>query len=406
MKIAIIGLALTPITGGVETHTWELSKHLAKKGHDVHLFGIHNYKGRVYPKEELISNVNIHRISKPLQVGRYNFWEWAEIQIARKLINLDKVMEFDLYHAHSVFPPGLSAYLASMKSGKPYLITSHGIEIMLWSKFFLYQKWRQLFIKRIFSKSSAVIGVSKELQHLSIKYGANEDKTYSLPNATNLDQFTPQPINKTLRERLGYSPDDIIVLSLRRLVPKNGVRYLVECGRYLYPKHSNIKFLICGNGPELESIKFKAKELNIEQYYNFRGSINNEIIDNYINSSDMAVFPSLAEATSIACLECMASGKPVITSNVGGLPEIIENNKTGIQVDFIETKSSFVDYGLPENVIKQLSNAIAYLAENPSERNRLGNEAHKQVKLKYTWTTYIKKIESIYNSIINNQSKS
>ncbi len=400
MKIGLIGLALPPIMGGVETYNWELARHLRKRGHEVYLFGIKNYKGEINPEYEYVDGIHIYRVSKAINILNYRFWEFAQVQIASKIIKLHKEGAFDLLHAQAVFPPGLAAYLASKIVNIPYLITSHGIEIMLWSKNRIYQKWRKLIIKIIFRKASRIIAVSNELRDLSIDNGANPNNVVSYSNATDFESFYPEIDGNSLREELGFKPNEIVILSLRRLVPKNGVQYLVDIAKIVLQNNINIRFLICGDGPLFESMTKRVIDLNLENMFKMVGSIPNSKIPKYIAASNIAVFPSLAEATSIACLECMAQGKPVITSNVGGLPEIVEHGKNGLLVDFIRTNSSFIDYGLSFDIINNFAQQILFLSENTELQNEFGVYASKYVRENHTWDKYMDKITVLYNIVL------
>lgn len=396
MQIGIIGLALPPIIGGVETHIEELAKHLVKLGHEVHLFGVRNYKGRINPRFEERDGVKIHRVSGAIKIGRFRFWEFAQWKISREIQKVHQKTPFDLIHTHCVFPTGLAGFWFKNRFNVPYVITSHGIEIMLWSKNPIYNKWRLYNTKRIFKKASKIIAVSEELQRLSIKYGAPLERTITLSNVIDISNFHPGINGGKLREELGYDNEDTVILSLRRLVPKNGVQYLVEVGKYIFPQNRHIKFLIIGEGPLKDNMNSQIKDLGIQNQYLFLGSIDNRLVSHYIAASDIAVFPSLAEATSIACLECMAMGKPVITSNVGGLPEIVSDGLNGLLVDFINTDSSFVDHGLPVPVIKNLSQAILELAANKALQKKLAKNGVRIVRERYNWNKYMNDIETIY----------
>lgn len=138
--------------------------------------------------------------------------------------------------------------------------------------------------------------------------------------------------------------------------------------------------------------------MGIKDKFIFAGSVDQKDVPSYIAASDFAVFPSLAEATSIAALEVMACGKPVISSSVGGLPEIIENGKNGLLVDFDTKESLYHDYGLSEASLKNLENAIVKLAGSEKLRKEMGGNAGKIVKNKFSWDSYSEKVVSIYNS--------
>jgi len=401
MKIALTGLAQIPIMGGVEIHSWELARNLAAVGHEVHLYGVRNYKGIVNPAEEEREGVRIHRLSGSLNLGRYRFWEFAQRRIARAIAASHAQQPFDLLHGHSVYPPGYSVFLAARMTGVPYIITSHGIEIMLWSRNPLYQRYRLYNTRRIFRSAARVIAVSQELKQLSQQCGAHPERTVVFANATNVDRFQPDLDGSTLRRQLSYRDDDVVVISVRRLAPKNGVQYLVDCAAHINPTHPQVKFLICGDGPVKPDMQQRIDDLGLQDCFHFAGSVDNALIPEHIAASDIAVFPSLAEATSIACLECMATGTPVVTSNVGGLPEIVEDGINGLLVDYLKTDSSFIDYGLPLQVVQRFSAAITKLADDSALRRRLGENGSRIVRERFNWQSYVDRIIPLYEEAIH-----
>lgn len=400
MKIGLIGLALPPIMGGVETYNWELARHLARLGNEVHLLGVKNYKGIINPAYEVIEDVHIHRVSGSISIKHYNFWEFSQYRLSKKIRKINRKSPFDILHAQAVFPPGLAAFLAASNIGVPYVITSHGIEIMLWSRNLLYLKWRKYFIRKIFNQASAVIAVSDELKNLSIENGAAPERVITYSNATDLERFKPGINGEQLRQRLGFKANDVVALSLRRLVPKNGVQYLVDIAKIVHSQNKQIKFLICGDGPLLKSMSERVSAFGLNDQFRFMKTIQNSEVPKYIAAANVAVFPSLAEATSIACLECMAMGKPVITSNVGGLPEIVEHQKSGVLVDFIKTNSSFVDYGLPTIVIEEFAQHLVALATDNERCRIMGEYGAHYVRKNHTWDRYVYRVIELYQDKI------
>jgi starch synthase len=148
---------------------------------------------------------------------------------------------------------------------------------------------------------------------------------------------------------------------------------------------------------ELEGL---ARELGIAHRVRFLGSVPNDRVHELIYAADVAVFPSLAEATSIACLEAMACGTTVIVSDVGGLPEIVRDGETGIVVPFQLPASTFRDPGLPDSTVQQLADAIALTLSDPDLRRRLGDAARVKVLREHSWTHYAEDMESLYLQVL------
>lgn len=394
MKICIIGTTIPPVMGGIEVHIWELSRQLARKGHNVSLIGYLKYKDKVFIKSEQKENVNIYRVNNNYLLGGYTTYIFNASQ---KVISLNKKFDFDIIHAHQSYPAGLIAKIVSAKIKIPYIVTSHGQEILILGKSLRFKP----FLWWSLRGAKRVIGVSKELTEKSVECGAKKDAVITLANVVDTERFDTCVDSSKIRDRYNIAKEDTVILSLRRLEPKTGVQYLVEAARKVIAHFDKVCFLIVGDGYLKEKLIEKTVEYNIADHFIFTGSIDNEEIPSYISVSDFSVFPSLAEATSIACLEVMSCGKPVIASNVGGLPEIVSENVNGLIVDFGKQDSSYADYGLPQKVIDDLADAILLLCKNRDLRMKLGVNAREIVEKKYSWDGYIKKMEEIYKEAIN-----
>lgn len=390
MNICIIGTTIPPVMGGLEVHVWELAKHLAKEEHNVHLIGYQNFQSQNFPKYEEKENVHIYRvINKSLPFVGYTTYYFSA---AKKVLQLHKQNNFDIIHAHQAHPAGVAGAIVSYLKNIPLVITSHGAEILVSGKKLRYKPLLKFALKR----ASKVIGVSQELVGESIKCGARHEKTILLSNVVDIERFNPTIDGSQIRKRYNIPKGCVVVLSLRRLVPKTGVQYIIEAAKDVIKRYKNIKFLIVGDGILKERLIERTKELDIDDYFIFTGTIFNDEVPPYIAASDFSVFPSLAEATSIACLEVMACGKTVIVSNVGGLPEIVKDGYNGLIVNFEKTSSTYDDYGLTEEVINNLTKTIFKVISDKSLREDMGKNARNLTEEKHSWKNYTKRILEVY----------
>jgi glycosyltransferase involved in cell wall biosynthesis len=110
----------------------------------------------------------------------------------------------------------------------------------------------------------------------------------------------------------------------RRLYHKNGVEYLVRAIPLLVRRH-DVEAVLVGDGPERPRLEALARELGVSDRVHFLGARPNRDMPGLLSSGELAVFPSLMEATSVAALEAMSCGRPVAASRVGGLPEIVDD---------------------------------------------------------------------------------
>ena len=401
MKICIIGTAIPPVTGGLETYTHELARHLILSGHEVCLIGYQTFPNT--PLYEKKDDIHIYRVPNVFLLKNKAYFIFAYNLIKK----LHKKFNFDIIHAQTAAPAGFTGALLKCKYKLPLVITSHGFELIVRGE----QWWVQPFIKFAFKHADKIIGVSEEMSELSIQNGADKLKTVTMANAVDTALFTPNPLNPSLqkgeiggfniRQKLGIPSDKIVILALRRLVPKTGVQYLIKIAPDIIKMYPDVYFLIVGTGQLENELTETVNKLGMEKNIIFTGTVPNHDVPDYIRAADFSVFPSFAEATSIACLEVMSCEKPVVVSNVGGLPEIVKHEKTGLIVDFKKTNSTYNDYGLPDEVIDSLKCSIIRLIKDENLRKKLGENARNFVINNYSWDIYLRKILKIYTEIGN-----
>ena len=393
MNIGIIGTTLPPCMGGLEIHVWEMAHYLAEVGNTVQLIGYDRYREYSFKSEEYLKNLHVYRTKNTYIFPGYTSYLYSAF---KKIETLHKTQKIDIIHAHQAYPAGVIAYFMKKKFDIPYIVTSHGQALIDRARDIRFQPLINLSLKN----ACRVIGVSNELVQLSIKYGANPQLTIVKPNAVYVKRFHPEVKGDHIRKKYAIAENEIVILTLRRLVPKTGVQYVVEGAPEIIKKNDNVRFLIVGEGELRNSLQARVKSLGIEKHFIFTGSIPNEEVQDYIAASDISVFASLAEATSIACLEVMACAKAVVVSSVGGLPEIVSNGETGVIVPFQIEKSTYLDYGLPQETVNALTQAIQVLVDDPDLRQYLGNNAAKTVQEKFSWSAYIDSLLSLYNEVI------
>ena len=168
-----------------------------------------------------------------------------------------------------------------------------------------------------------------------------------------------------------------VIFTARRLVKKNGVDNLLRAMPHIL-EQVECKLLIIGDGPQRSDLIHLVEKLGIKNNVNFLGAIPNNDIARYLALADIAVVPSIVEASSIFMLEAMAMGKPVVTTGAWGLAEII-NGKNGVLTD-----------------AAHLGEAIAELLLNDQKQKELGKNARQYVIKYHNWEKIAKQVESEY----------
>lgn len=288
-----------------------------------------------------------------------------------ELIKLIKERKYNIIHVH-LFPADIFSALASLFLPKDivWIFSEHGA----------YNRRRTLKIFKIldnftYSRYSNIVCVSKQVELALLNWiPSNKGKTKVIPNAVPIPKFLNPCSVKT------YD-----ILFVGRLTKQKSVEILLKAIKILKNKHSgNLKIAIVGDGELKENLNNLTVELGVNREVKFLGV--RKDVKELMVSSKIFVLPSRWEGFGIVIIEAMSNMLPVIATNVGGIPELIENGKDGILVP-------------PENP-KALARAINSLLENEELQKKLSQTAYKKVREKYSIDTYSVRMLDFYKSLV------
>jgi len=381
MKICMLSIDFLPNVGGIASHIYELAKKLIEQDNEVFII---TFRDKLYNKKyEEIAGIKIFRVYYPKI--KYFGWIIYLIQALIKLKLLDYKRKIDIIHSHTLLPDSFLFFFFRKKCKIQTEHTSGFLELVEKNK---YVK----ILSFLLNQADFIIGPSEELVNNFIKIGIDKSKTAFIPNGVDIKKFNPKIDGNKIRKKYSIRKNEKLILCPRRLEPKNGVIYLVKALPYIIEKIRNIKCMVVGGGFEDEKKRIikEIKKKNIAEKIVLVGTIPNHKMPEYYATSDIVVLPSLKEATSIAGLEAMAMCKPVVGTNAGGLPYIIENEKTGLIVP-------------PKNP-KVLAKAIISILNNEEKQISMGATARKRVEEKFSWEIIAKKILEIYKQVFENRN--
>lgn len=369
MKIAILLWLFPPKwLAGTEIATYNLAKHLAKKGHEVHVI---TSLDEGLPKESLEQDFHVHRVRCPRVrfLGIIIFW--------LKAFPFLKRINPDVIHAQGI-SMGMPGFLAKKFLGKPYIVWGRG--------FGVYFPWlfKNQISKLVLGNANAVIALTEDMKG-KMERICNRDVCV-IPNGIDLEGFQDLPTKEVARESLGLDNNDRIVLLVANLRPVKGVRYLIEAINIVRSTETKVRLLLMGDGEERQNLEAVVKSLNLEDCVSFTGKVPNEKVSEYMAASDVFVLPSLSEGFPMVILEAMASGLPIVATKVGGLPEIIEDGENGFLVQPKNPQQ------IAERVLLFLNNSE--LAEQISKNNQ-------QKAKEYSWENIAQRLEDIYYSCLS-----
>ncbi|MBI4709034.1 MAG: glycosyltransferase family 4 protein [Candidatus Portnoybacteria bacterium] len=379
MKILIFSTAYLPFIGGAEVAVKEITDRLGDFEFDMITARLN---GKL-PKFERVGNINIHRIGIGAPMFDKYLLAFFGQRFARKL---HKKNNYDVIWSIMASYAGFAA--ASFKKiypTTPFLLTlQEGDDLNYINKRvgFLKSKFKQ-----IFSSADYIQCISNFLADWAKNMGA-KCEVEVVPNGVSLDKLKSENEEvKTeihnLKNKLGIKESEKVIITVSRLVPKNGVGDLIEAVSKL--QIPNYKLLILGSGPLEESLKSKTESLKLGNRVNFLGEIPNKKVPEYLAISDVFVRPSLSEGLGNAFLEAMAAGVPVIGTEVGGIPDFLVNRETGL---FCEASNS-----------NDIAEKIKLLLTDNDLRNKLIVNGRKLVEEKYNWNEIAERMENIFNKL-------
>ncbi|MFC2046727.1 glycosyltransferase family 4 protein [Chloroflexota bacterium] len=374
MKICMLCTNFPPDIGGIAAHVYELSRALVKLDNDVQVITLR--RGFHDNKYQEIDGIKVYRVYYP-RLTVIGFFIYL-LYVWPKLKRLIRKGDIDIIHAHTILNDALTA----KSIGKITKIqTEHSSDFLAAME---KGEHRRLY-RWLLSHADHVIGTSQELVDTVIKLGIGQDKTSFISNGIDIERFNPRVEGGEIREKHKIKTEEKIILCPRRLDLKNGVYYLIKAIPYIIQQSSNVKCLIVGDGLEMAELKQEVIKLVITDKVIFAGRVPNSDMPKYYAASDVVILPSLKEATSIAGLEAMATGKSLVGTNVGGIPQIITHDKTGMLVS-------------PRNP-EELAQAIVSLLNDDGKRAAMGLNARKRAVSEFSWQIIAGKTQNIYDKV-------
>jgi N-acetyl-alpha-D-glucosaminyl L-malate synthase BshA len=364
-----IGIVCYPTVGGSGIVATELGHALASRGHDVHFIS--------YEIPFKLQIENPHIFFHPVYINNYELFQYPDyaLPLAVKIAEVSTKYDLDILHVHYAIPHTTSAYLARqlLKKKKPAIITTlHGTDITLVGK---NPNYRGI-VKFSMEQSDLITAVSNNLREQTIEYFKSEKTIEVIHNF-----FIPQPEligKKPLRQRFVENEEKLILHSsnFRTIKRAEDVIRIFEKIRKKIPS----KLILLGYGSEIQNLREMVAELNLNNHVFFIGKITS--VDPYTASSDLFLLPSSQESFGLAALEAMAYGVPVVASNAGGLPELIQQGETGFLA--------------PVGDVEAMSDFSIQLLQDHKLYQHISNEGRKQAKEKFSVEVILPKYESCY----------
>lgn len=319
-----IGIVCYPTYGGSGVIATELGKALAERGHMIHFISY----AMPMRLDGFLGNVFYHEV----EIASYPVFEFPLYTpaLASKIVEVAQFEKLDVVHAHYAIPHATSAYLArQILGGQLKVITTlHGTDITLVG---LEPSFLPV-MKFSIEQSDGVTAVSRFLSEKTLTNYGIQTEIRVIPNFVDTDRYRRIECTR-IRERFAEPGEKLLVhISNFRLVKRvpDVIRIFDEVR-----KKVPAKLLLVGDGPERSSCELLVRELDLQEHVRFLGK-QTELVP-ILSSSDLMLMPSQSESFGLAALEAMACGVPVISSSVGGLPELQVHGQTGYIAEIGDT---------------------------------------------------------------------
>ncbi len=318
-------------------------------------------------------------------------YRWSLIEASFKLNKLLRKKQYDIIHAHLFFSDFYTALSYPLFPSARRVVSFHNLAYASYPANTLWKKFRkQIHSFLVRNCIDAQIGVSTAVaEHYSAHLKL--ENVNVIHNGFPIDKLYPSPtLKKTeIQARYNISPHEFVIIVPGRLVPEKDHGVLLQAIKILKQKNLCPKVLIFGNGP-LKSWLYQklVKEQLLGQIILNEAIPHKELMD-VIQATDLFVMPSIYEGFGLAHAEAMAMAKPVITTSVGGLTDLIENDVSGILV--------------PPKDADSLANAIAVLMKDDHKREQLGQAARKRIETCFSVNVIADHYVNFYNRILTNQ---
>jgi glycosyltransferase involved in cell wall biosynthesis len=382
-RLLIVTHTFLPHVGGIERVVYEQGKRLMHHGFNVTVltsrmntaanFVVYGIKVRCYDSLNQAFGLGI-----PYPIPQINSFKPF----------LKCVNEANLVHVHG--HPYLSSLFAAKLAkhvGKPVVVTQHNTFIEYERGFWDHVEWLNdaTVGKQVLRSADKIITVSNATKRYVLSLGAKPEKTSVLHNGVDIDRFKPAPeARATIRRKLKIPEDATVILTVRRLVYKNGIDTLLESAQIAARQNQKLVFLAIGKGPDLEPIQTRIRQLEITNKFKLAGFIPDADLSAFYNAADLFVLPSKSgEGLPLVALEAMSTGLPIIATDVGGIKEVM-----------------LKDHGklVPPDDPEKMAKAILELAQ--TEPSTQKTALHNISKRKFSWEGNVKSLIKIYEELI------
>lgn len=307
---------------------------------------------------------------------------WYDLKFLSRLLMIIKGLKPDIVHCRNTPHVVIYGGIAAKIIGLPFVVSIHGHPDFLDGNSFVKKLWYM-----VQKWSDKIITVSNSIKDVLIREGrVRPDKITVIHNGIgSIDiQCDPPIMKQKIRQELGIDNSDQIIGCVGTLRSVKGHKYLIQAMPLILEKFPHSYLVLVGNGPLRDELEELAEKIGVKKKIIFLG-YRTDILE-LMHVFDVFVLPSLSEGLSNVLLEAMITSKPVIATNVGGNPEVIEDGKTGLLV--------------PPKDPQKIAEAVLSLLSDEDKRIRMGEAGLRRVKEKFSISKTVQEYKKVYHEVL------
>jgi teichuronic acid biosynthesis glycosyltransferase TuaC len=343
---------------------------------------------RKFPPFTMVQNVPVYYPHYLCIPGAFFYWI-SSYGFYLGILNLVKCLidtfKPDVLHAHFAIPDGFAGLLLSKRLNLPIMCTLHGDDINIIP---YYNRFLTHTTKKVIKETDQIVAVSKGIKKEAEKLALPKRKIKVVHNGIYVHDFVfNSRARDKVRKKLQINSKSKVLLFVGGLEINKGVYELIESFISLTSQYHNLHLIMVGIGSERHSLEKIRRGNKLSDKLHLMGQISHDAIPDFYSSSDIFVLPTYNEGFPTVIKEAMAAGLPVIASRVGGIPEVVEEGKTG--------------YLINSKDVTSLTKAIIRCIEDENLCHKMGKYAREIVEQKFSWETNAKEHVKLYEDLLS-----
>jgi glycogen synthase len=404
MKIAILTNEYPPnVYGGAGVHVEYLTRELANLDGGAHQIDVFSFGDQ----REEEGNLRVHGVQP---IGDAPAVDERHVKflktMQRDLVMAGLVEDADVVHCHTWYSH-LAGCLVKQLAGAKLVLTTHSLEP--------HRPWKAEQLGTAYNGSSwiertayenadGVVAVSNSMRRdVTDLYDVDPDRVRTIYNGIDLNQYRPRPDDSILEE-YDVDPDQPFVLFVGRITRQKGILHLVNAIKHM---RGDMQVVLCAGAPDTDEIERemtervrRAREESDARIIWIPKMLSKREIIAFYTHASVFVCPSVYEPFGIINLEAMACETPVVASAVGGIPEIVVPDETGLLVSFESRPGDDAEPADPDKFAQDLAAGVNELMDDPQKRAQMAEASRQRVEEVFSWTSIAEQTLDFYQSLV------